>query len=488
VSATADAFRQLISESDGLERAVAIDMFRHLTGTNHIRPGGKRARAALDREFPGPHVFEPLRTGPDTYDAAQDNAADFILANIQRNPDIRSDVRRTLTQHLTRLLAERVLTPPRVYDLDGVGFSSSTTAVGTDFLHNDEIEDVLYAHMPRDRWVPLAELYALIEQRVMLTDADLEPAASRSGSPRWQRNVRNLLQSRKRSGGIEWDGDANYRLAPHADRPEFEVGRVYRRQGIHDRYGGQRYGGISTPSAHPVVFLISGEEGAAFGYDDELLGDGTLLYFGEGQTGPMSFTRGNGAVRDHADAGEDLLLFRKIRDGFVRYVGQYVYAGHELRPDVRDVDGNPRTAIVFQLVPHDQLVYDEEEGNDEVEGISDDDLTQLRAAALETPEPNRTPAEGRRKIWKRSRAVRKYALLRARGTCEGCATPAPFMRIDGTAYLEPHHTRRISDSGPDHPRWVIALCPTCHRRVHYGADGHEYNEQLEATLSAIEKE
>jgi hypothetical protein len=37
--------------------------------------------------------------------------------------------------------------------------------------------------------------------------------------------------------------------------------------------------------------------------------------------------------------------------------------------------------------------------------------------------------------------------------------------------LEPHHIRRLADGGPDHPRWVAALCPTCHRRVHHGVDG-----------------
>jgi HNH endonuclease len=39
------------------------------------------------------------------------------------------------------------------------------------------------------------------------------------------------------------------------------------------------------------------------------------------------------------------------------------------------------------------------------------------------------------------------------------------------AYLEPHHLRRVSNGGPDHPAHVISLCPNCHRRVHAGADG-----------------
>ena len=357
-----------------------------------------------------------------------------------------------------------------------------------DFLHSDEIGEILYAAMSRGRWVALDDIYGLIEENAELTEADLQPAADGSTGPRWKRNVRNFLQSRKESGALEWNGAGAYRLAPNADAPAFEVGRVYRRQYVHDRFGGQRYGGISTPSEYPVVILISGEEGSAFGYDDELLEDGTLLYFGEGQVGPMTFTRGNLAIRDHAENGEDILLFRKVRDGHIRYVGQYVYAGHELRESVRDREGSLRTAIVFQLVPHDQLVEDEREGRDEVEGIPNDDLRRLRAAALEVPGEGQTPAEGRRKIWRRSRAVRRYVLLRADGRCEGCDTNAPFLRRDGSPYLEPHHTRRISDSGPDHPRWVIALCPTCHRRVHHSFDGTAYNDTLEAKLRVLEPE
>ena len=68
----------------------------------------------------------------------------------------------------------------------------------------------------------------------------------------------------------------------------------------------------------------------------------------------------------------------------------------------------------------------------------------------------------------------------------GCGVSAPFMRSDGTPYLEPHHLRRVSDGGPDHPAHVIVLCPNCHRRVHAGADGETYNAKLNASMTMIE--
>lgn len=267
----------------------------------------------------------------------------------------------------------------------------------------------------------------------------------------------------------------------------FEVGRTYRRVEIHERYGGQRYGGISTPAGQPWVLLISGEEGAAFGYDDEQLEDGTLLYFGEGQVGPMTFSHGNLAIRDHAENGEDLFLFRKVRDAYIRFAGQYVYGGHEIRPNVRDRNGNPRDAIVFRLIPHGQLVADARSNSDDPgDGLDATDLPGLRAAAIQTPKGDLSPTEARRVVWRRSRAVRRYVLGRARGRCEGCGESAPFLGTGGAPYLEPHHTRRLTDSGPDHPAHVIALCPTCHSRVHYGIDGDTYNQSLIAKLVALE--
>lgn len=80
---------------------------------------------------------------------------------------------------------------------------------------------------------------------------------------------------------------------------------------------------------------------------------------------------------------------------------------------------------------------------------------------------------------------RPRLLRRANGCCEGCSASAPFATPQGRPYLEPHHIRRLSDAGPDHPDFVIALCPNCHRRVHHGADGAEFNTELERTLAEM---
>jgi 5-methylcytosine-specific restriction protein A len=262
----------------------------------------------------------------------------------------------------------------------------------------------------------------------------------------------------------------------------FEKGRLYnRRQDIHARFGGQQQGGIITPSQHAAVIIITGEEGLAHGYTDRWRPDGVFEYFGEGQSGDMTLQRGNRAIANHSIDGRSLLLFRKSRDGLF-FEDEMVYETHHIER-APDSHGNERDALVFELRPLSAVVeHVDAEVNEAI-----DNLDELRkrayAAAVISPSQRKM---GFRNIYQRSADVRAYVLARANGSCEGCEKPAPFMRADGTPYLEPHHIRRVSDGGPDDPAFVIALCPNCHRFVHAGKDGPDYNAQLLARMSQLE--
>jgi 5-methylcytosine-specific restriction protein A len=113
-------------------------------------------------------------------------------------------------------------------------------------------------------------------------------------------------------------------------------------------------------------------------------------------------------------------------------------------------------------------------------------LDELRELTARRAGRAASSTEAKRNVYRRSAALKVYVLRRAAGACEGCAGPAPFLTKSGRPYLEPHHTRRLSDGGPDDYHHVIALCPTCHRRVHHADDGDAYNEQLQVNLKAIE--
>jgi 5-methylcytosine-specific restriction enzyme A len=129
----------------------------------------------------------------------------------------------------------------------------------------------------------------------------------------------------------------------------FEVGKSYVRRQLHDKYGGQRQGGISTPANHPFILLFTGSGGKKWGYGDYWDADGTFRFFGEGQGGNMEFRAGNKAIRDHGSNDKQLYLFEADGYGRARYLGQMIYAGHDLVPNVPDGAGTGRIAIVFHL-------------------------------------------------------------------------------------------------------------------------------------------
>ena len=261
----------------------------------------------------------------------------------------------------------------------------------------------------------------------------------------------------------------------------FETGRVYnRRVDIHERFGGQQQGGIITPAQHPIVIIITGEEGLEHGYADRYRDDGVFEYFEEGQVGDMQFRAGNRAVAEHTAQGKGLLLFKKTSHG-LRFEGEMVCEGyhHEVAPDRNE---NSRKAIVFELRSLEAVVQKVEDEPTSSAAV----LEELRKLAYAATETSPIPFQAKRNIYQRSNDVRIYVLARAKGKCEGCDVAAPFLRLDGSPYLEPHHLRRLSDGGPDHPAHVIALCPNCHRRVHFGADGKSYNDKLTAFMATIE--
>ncbi|MCM3390242.1 HNH endonuclease [Ureibacillus chungkukjangi] len=73
------------------------------------------------------------------------------------------------------------------------------------------------------------------------------------------------------------------------------------------------------------------------------------------------------------------------------------------------------------------------------------------------------------KAFKRNPDVIAEVLIRAKGVCEKCNKKAPFNRAsDGSPYLEVHHIKRLADGGEDTVGNAMAVCPNCHRELHFG--------------------
>lgn len=271
----------------------------------------------------------------------------------------------------------------------------------------------------------------------------------------------------------------------------FERGARYRRSELHELWGGarpvQRQGGILTPREAPLVLIVSGERGERYGYDDHWDDEGVFHYYGAGQSGDMEFVRGNRAIRDHQTNGRALHLLLEDGDQLA-YWGELVYAGFDEVDGALDQHGEPRRAIVFRLVPSDDGAAPApapERSEPAAERRWTMALDELAEQVEATGPPPTDAREARRRIYRRSEALKVLVRRRAAGRCEGCGREAPFLDRQGRPYLEPHHTTRVADGGPDVPEHVIALCPDCHRRVHSGQDGATFNDSLRAKLAAI---
>ncbi|HEK1685308.1 TPA: HNH endonuclease [Pseudomonas putida] len=266
----------------------------------------------------------------------------------------------------------------------------------------------------------------------------------------------------------------------------FKRGAVYDRPTeINGPFGGSLQNGISVSASYPTIFIFSGESGKQFGYDDGW-NDGVYFYTGQGQRDDMVFNGGNQAIAEHALGGRALHLFESLgKSKGYRYEGEFSCADI-IEKTLPDVTGKDRKALVFRLIP----VGDQAESDNNEEHIVnlEDSLSAARLAALAACKPV-IDAPGKsapRTLFQRSRKVAHYVLMRARGKCESCGEQAPFVKKDGTPYLEPHHVNRLSDGGLDHPCYVGAICPTCHREIHSGVDGAIRNELLKKYLREVE--
>ena len=104
----------------------------------------------------------------------------------------------------------------------------------------------------------------------------------------------------------------------------------------------------------------------------------------------------------------------------------------------------------------------------------------LQRPAASRPEGTKSPAATTTSVttYARDPEVRAWVLRRALAKCECCLQAAPFIGTDDLPFLEVHHVRQLADSGSDHVTNAVALCPNCHRLLHYGKHRKEALERL----------
>jgi len=128
---------------------------------------------------------------------------------------------------------------------------------------------------------------------------------------------------------------------------EIKIGEEYKSKELHNYFGGQRQGGISTPRNHPNIFIFANKRGKDYGYVDKWDEDDVYFrYTGEGQNGDMKFQSGNKAIRDHSADGKQVFLFEETKKSFARFVAEIICVDY-MYMQTPDSTGKNRRGIQF---------------------------------------------------------------------------------------------------------------------------------------------
>jgi len=134
-----------------------------------------------------------------------------------------------------------------------------------------------------------------------------------------------------------------------------------------------------------------------------------------------------------------------------------------------DLEGRPVNQCVSEEV---QIQHSVEKGN--------------VSKPIGIPEPKRSTTQTTQ--FERDLNVKAWVLIAAKGKCECCREKAPFTTAVGLPYLEVHHVRKLADGGSDRTENAVALCPNCHKQLHYGLRANMLVEDLYSRVPRLVRE
>lgn len=124
-----------------------------------------------------------------------------------------------------------------------------------------------------------------------------------------------------------------------------------------------------------------------------------------------------------------------------------------------------------------------------MEELDDAVAKLLPTIAGKSPMGQRAPLkkESSSFVYNRDATVVAWVLSAANGICECCEVAAPFIKKNGLPFLEVHHVRQLAAGGSDTLSNTVAVCPNCHRELHYGQDKQTLIDRLYSQISRLIK-
>lgn len=250
----------------------------------------------------------------------------------------------------------------------------------------------------------------------------------------------------------------------------------------HNPYRGMRYSKTTN-----TLVLISDHIKSP--YEDRWI-NGILHYNGMGISGDQSFDfMQNKTLFQSRTNGVEIYLFEVFDSSEDKYIfmGQFELCDTPYFQNQFDNKDQLRKVCVFPLksldldtthmaIREDLLNSAEvtKRKNKKIQSLSNE---QLKKIALAEPK-----ISGNRNVitnhYYRSPYITEFAKRRANGICELCEQPAPFKLNDNIPYLETHHIHWLSKGGEDSIENTVAVCPNCHRKLHYAPSQKDIDKLL----------
>ena len=226
-------------------------------------------------------------------------------------------------------------------------------------------------------------------------------------------------------------------------------------------------------------------------YSDRWFGK-ELHYTGMGSTGDQTLGAQNKTLHESNFNGVEVHLFEVFELRKYTYQGIVIYNGKGYQEKQTDVDGNVRKVWMFPLKLKDgkpisinNVVLNKLQETKQ-KSLRKLDKKQLKRLAESKKEKVQSYRLTETKSIDRDEYIKLYALERAKGKCQLCEKPAPFLKKDGNPYLEVHHIDYLADNGSDTIDNVAALCPNCHRKMHSLELQKDIDKLKEVALEKLE--
>jgi len=207
-------------------------------------------------------------------------------------------------------------------------------------------------------------------------------------------------------------------------------------------------------------------------YQDRWEGD-VLHYTGMGKIGDQGLAYAQNKTLDQSPrTGIAVHLLEALEPERYTYAGEVELIHKPYRDEQVDDNGKMRSVWMFPIkvkqggmVPEltvEQARAIEESQRQKARQLSTDELKERAKRAKKRPSLRNIQAA----IYERDAAVAVYAKRLAKGICDLCEEPAPFLNKKEEAYLECHHIIWLAKGGEDTIENTVALCPNCHRKMH----------------------